>query len=119
MNVYKFGGASVASAERIKNVVKIIQKEENKPLLVVISAMGKTTNALEALLASSRSEDDFDALFDELVKSHKEIIRDLFGNEEKENILDDIWVKLYRNLEEYKSSEYDFAYDQIVSFLGY
>ena len=45
-----------------------IQKEENKPLLVVISAMGKTTNALEALLASSRSEDDFDALFNELVK---------------------------------------------------
>ncbi|MES2880852.1 MAG: aspartate kinase, partial [Bacteroidota bacterium] len=47
MKVYKFGGASVSTAKKIENVASIIKQNENETLLVVISAMGKTTNALE------------------------------------------------------------------------
>ena len=50
MKVFKFGGASVSTAERIKNVGKILQKHESQNLLVVVSALGKTTNALEKVV---------------------------------------------------------------------
>lgn len=49
MQVFKFGGASVRDAESIKNVASIILKYKEEPLLVVVSAIGKTTNALEEL----------------------------------------------------------------------
>ena len=52
MKVYKFGGASINSIDRIRNTANIIQANKDEKLLVVISAMGKTTNALENLLTS-------------------------------------------------------------------
>src|SRR5690242_15349569 len=50
MKVFKFGGASVNSLERIKNVGQIIKQYNKEPLMVIISAMGKTTNALEKVV---------------------------------------------------------------------
>ena len=50
VEVYKFGGASVKDAEAIKNVGQILKSSLHRPLVVVISAMGKTTNALEAII---------------------------------------------------------------------
>ena len=50
MKVFKFGGASVSTAERIKNVGEILKKYSDEQLLVVVSAMGKTTNALEKVI---------------------------------------------------------------------
>ena len=47
MQVFKFGGASLSSVERIYNVGHILEKYNNQPLIVIMSAMGKTTNALE------------------------------------------------------------------------
>lgn len=116
MIVYKFGGASVANAEKIKNVASIIGKEEKRPLFVVISAMGKTTNALEDLFISSRNGDGVSEKYERLVSDHKAIIADLFGNEDKVDLLDELFVQLQHNLEAFKGTAYDFAYDQIVSF---
>ena len=50
MEVFKFGGASVSTIERIKNVAALLKSYQGQHLLVVISAMGKTTNALEAVV---------------------------------------------------------------------
>ena len=52
MNVFKFGGASVKDAESVRNVARIIKTENSESLVVVVSAMGKTTNGFEALLSS-------------------------------------------------------------------
>ena len=62
MKVYKFGGASIYSVERIKNVAAIIQASKEDKLLIVISAMGKTTNALETVVNAFFEERQADAL---------------------------------------------------------
>ena len=63
MKVYKFGGASINNIDRIKNTANIINTNKNEKLLVVISAMGKTTNALEKVVDAfwnNRQEDALD-----------------------------------------------------------
>ncbi|HRF22639.1 MAG TPA: hypothetical protein PLR98_00685 [Chitinophagaceae bacterium] len=50
MKVFKFGGASVNSVERVQNLVDILQNYNGEKLLIVVSAMGKTTNALEKVV---------------------------------------------------------------------
>ena len=57
MRVYKFGGASVKDAAGVRNVVRILQAESETDLMIVISAMGKTTNALEAIVNAYYSGD--------------------------------------------------------------
>ena len=56
MRIFKFGGASVKDAASVKNVATILQKEGYKDVLVVVSAMGKTTNALESIVATYLNE---------------------------------------------------------------
>ena len=68
MRVFKFGGASVESAERIKNVASILRNYQDEQLLIVISAMGKTTNALEKVVEAFYNDDKEKAI-DELEKS--------------------------------------------------
>ncbi len=70
MNVYKFGGASVRDAEGIRNLARIVEQEQ-EPLIVVVSAMGKTTNALEGLTRALCEYDlkDFDELYDQVVST--------------------------------------------------
>src|SRR5690349_19194967 len=72
MKVYKFGGASINSVERIKNTANIIRQDGHEKLLVVISAMGKTTNALEKVVEAffeGRSEDAL-KLFEQVKENH-------------------------------------------------
>lgn len=118
MQVFKFGGASVKDAEGIKNVYKIIERHKNENLIIVISAMGKTTNALEEV-----AEDFFQhkntqlTLLSSIKQYHINIIIDLFGENDKE-ILDEIencFVELEWILEEEPHTDYGFVYDQIVS----
>lgn len=116
MIVYKFGGASVADADNIKNVAGIIGKSENFPLVVVVSAMGKTTNALERILKESRTDEDHRQSIKELRIEHKDIIADLFSYDKSIPALDDFFDELEENLEKFKNEDYDFSYDQIVSF---
>lgn len=118
MQVFKFGGASVRDAESIKNVVSIILQYKEEPLLVVVSAIGKTTNALEELTKTffQQSGDAFE-LLNEVKKSHFSILDQLFADH-SHPIFDEIanaFVEIEWILEEEPLDTYDYLYDQIVS----
>ena len=117
MKVYKFGGASVKDAEGLKNLTKIVADEEDN-LIVVVSAFGKTTNALEKVLNASLAEDPkYITYLDEVYFYHLSVITDLFGpgSELKGKI--DISFAILRNyLLSSKKHLYDYEYDQVVSY---
>ncbi|WP_244880330.1 aspartate kinase [Saccharicrinis fermentans] len=118
IQVYKFGGASVKDASGIKNVCNIIKKISN-PLVVVVSAMGKTTNAMEKLTEAFVQQNpvqmktSFEAIFD----YHNQIVRKLFEKDDPfmskfDQLLKTLWERVQLN----PGLNYDFEYDQIVSF---
>jgi aspartate kinase len=83
MQVFKFGGASVKDAESVKNVARIVKQYGDHAMVVVVSAMGKSTNALENMLEAQRNNasSKFDTLQSGLQSFHEEIIRKLFTDE--------------------------------------
>ncbi len=118
MKVFKFGGASVKDAEGIRNVGEIIKSNSTETLCIVVSAMGKTTNALEAVCNAYFNKTNQAAiLLEEIKKKHFDIVHSLFpnGNEKLFNDLDTIFAELYWSIEETQIKSYDFEYDQIVS----
>jgi len=119
VKVFKFGGASVKDAESVKNVVRVLKHEGIENTLIVISAMGKMTNAFEKIVDSYYSKNDNLAEQIEFARSfHLEIIENLF-EDKKQLILFDI-EKLFGQLSGFlitnKSKDYNFIYDQIVGF---
>lgn len=120
MKIYKFGGASVKDASGVQNVARIISAGNPAQLLVVISAMGKTTNALELLVdACFHKKSTLHEILSQLRESHQSIIRELFG----ETAL--MWVSEVENLfleleclvdNENLQDDYDFLYDQVVVY---
>ena len=117
MKVYKFGGASVKDASGIKNLTKIIAAESDN-LIIVVSAFGKTTNALEKVLkAWLNGEAKYNDLLDEVYLGHLSIVMDLFGqgSEVKEKI-DGSFALLRDYLLTSIKGKYDFEYDQVVSY---
>jgi aspartate kinase len=116
MIVYKFGGASVKDARAVKNVASIIKEGEDAPMVVVISAMGKTTNALESLLDSFfyKKEDAIEKL--NLIKEfHFGIAEELFDkNHAIFQELHNVFVEVEWQLEDEPIGTYDFEYDQMV-----
>lgn len=117
MKVYKFGGASVKDADGVRNVVNII-KEANDQLVVVISAMGKMTNALEILADAyfHQRADDCINSFEEINNYHLKIITDLFGSITGSNGYNEHIKRLAQRLKQVPSMHYDFEYDQLVSY---
>nr|WP_299206837.1 aspartate kinase [uncultured Brumimicrobium sp.] len=119
MKVFKFGGASVKTASAVKNVKSILDGFAKEKLFVVVSAMGKTTNAMEAIV-SALYDKNFD-LFCELVEDRKsfhiEIMDALF--EDKKNPIFEEINTLFEDLKLMKKDRlvenYNFQYDQIVS----
>ncbi|MBP5759741.1 MAG: aspartate kinase, partial [Bacteroidales bacterium] len=82
MKVFKFGGASVNSASAVKNMAHIVEQHYGEPLLVVVSAMGKTTNLLEKLVPQDDMlPPDFAENFANLTDYHTEIAQQLFENQ--------------------------------------
>src|SRR6267378_6545485 len=79
MKVFKFGGASVRNAPAIKNVASIIQSFSDEKLLIVVSAMGNTTDVLEQVVALAQSGKSMVPLIGQLRDFHRTIIRELFG----------------------------------------
>ncbi|MDR0982336.1 MAG: aspartate kinase [Culturomica sp.] len=118
MKVFKFGGASVKDAEGVKNILSILNTPKSN-LIVVVSAMGKMTNALEIVCndffnRTGKTPQSFD-----IVKTfHLSIVNDLFG-EKKDEVVKKM-DKLFKELETILSSEpslcYDYEYDRIVCF---
>ena len=119
MKVFKFGGASIKNAENIKNVSSIIRNHSNSKLLIVISALGKTTNRMEELLNTFFHHlSEKEILFNAIKEEHFAILNTLFDTEQKD-VFSDI-EHCFFALKEYingdPSENYDFEYDQIVSF---
>lgn len=115
--VFKFGGASVKDSGAVKNAVEIVKQFEKDDIAIVVSAMGKTTNALEALLSSYiDGKDDKNAKIDEMRKFHYSIMDGLFEDRKHEAYakVDNVFSELERSLSEKPSENYDYEYDQIV-----
>ena len=119
MRVFKFGGASVKDADGVRNVYDVLQKVGYDDVLIVVSAMGKTTNALEVVI-----KDYFDkskslqASVQEVKKYHNQIILDLFDDENHPifQAVAKIFTELDYFLSHNKSPNYSFVYDEIVPF---
>lgn len=119
MNVFKFGGASVKDADSVKNVILVLQKTGLKNKVVVISAMGKTTNRLEAIVKNYfENKAALAESLQELKSFHWEIAKDLFVNEQQEVFfkITDLLAELQGFLKWNKSPNYDFVYDQVICY---
>ena len=118
MQVFKFGGASVKDAESVKNVSSILKHHASEATIVVISAMGKTTNKLEELTkAYINKQENIEELLKEVKEYHAGILNDLFPNKKDVifNDVENVLVELLWILEEEPSFSYNHHYDQIVS----
>ncbi len=118
MRVFKFGGASINSIERIKNTGSIIKGNADQKLLVVVSAMGKTTNGLEKIAEAYfyNRKDDALALFEQIKKSHLDLVKYLLVHNWKaaEDQLKDFFTEIEWMLHDKPVRSYDYYYDQIV-----
>jgi aspartate kinase len=119
MKVFKFGGASVKDAAGIKNVYDVLQKVGYEDVLLVVSAMGKTTNALEIVVKDYfEKSPSLQSSVQEVKKYHNQILLDVF--EDEKNVVfkavNDLFAELDYFLGHNKSPNYNFVYDQIVSF---
>ena len=118
MKIFKFGGASVKDAKSISNVAKILKSEGYQDVFLVISAMGKMTNAFEKIVDSYHTKSN------ELTKNissvrnfHILILNDLF--QEKHPIYEKVallFLELQNFFIQNKNSNYDYIYDQIVGY---
>ena len=119
MKVFKFGGASVKDALGVKNLLSVIKTVGHKDTLVVVSAMGKTTNALEKIIDDYFKEKDKtpEGIY-QLKEFHLNIIKDLFEKNsfEIEKRIHEIFDELIGFLNSNKSPNYSFVYDQVVSY---
>ena len=118
MRVFKFGGASVKDAEAIKNVATIVSLFSNEEVVVVVSAMGKMTNALEKVVdAYFNKKENIRDLINDVKKFHSDIIDNLgfINNHPLRAQVENSFVEIDWLIEEEPSKGYAFAYDQIVS----
>ncbi|HWZ14311.1 MAG TPA: aspartate kinase [Mucilaginibacter sp.] len=117
MLVFKFGGASVKDAGGLVNLANVVKRYTDSQLLIVVSAMGKTTNALEKLTkAYIEQSDEAEIIFNEIKDYHYGIIKELF--EPANPVFDEVantFVEIDWIIEEEPHDNYDFIYDQIVS----
>lgn len=117
IKIFKFGGASIKDAAAIKNVANILKSYQGKPLLIVVSAMGKTTNALEKVAAAhfNKTGKAFEYL-NEVKKAHFTIMQELFDEgDEAFTTISDAFVEIEWAIEDDPHEDFDYNYDQIVS----
>ena len=119
MRIFKFGGASVKDAEGIRNVHSVLQTVGFEDVLLVVSAMGKTTNAFEIVIKNYFDKSPgLQSSVQEVKKYHNQILLDLF-EEEKNAVFTDVnslFAELDYFLSQNKSPNYNFVYDQVVSY---
>ncbi|APU68403.1 Aspartokinase [Christiangramia flava JLT2011] len=118
IEVYKFGGASVKDAEGVKNLVRVLENNKDKNKLIVVSAMGKTTNALEVVVNDYLNGLQSPESLSEVKLFHRNILDGLFHHDQEPVYfkVDQLFTELENFLQHNKSNKYDFVYDQIVSF---
>ena len=118
--IYKFGGASVKDAQAVHNLADIVSQHKDEDILLVVSAMGKTTNMLEKALSDFREHEGqlgMEALH-EVIAYHDNIINGLFGDDTNPDFAETIanlFIELWEKLQD-TGKPYDYQYDQTVSF---
>ena len=115
MKVFKFGGASVKDAAGVRNVADLLQSVGYENTCMIVSAMGKTTNALEEVVKRYFENEDFEKTINAVKLQHLDLAKELFENADEvsneiSQFFDDIISFLRRN----KSPNYSYVYDQIV-----
>ncbi|WP_188649706.1 aspartate kinase [Yeosuana aromativorans] len=119
MQVFKFGGASIKDANGVKNLASVLQKVGYAKTLIVVSAMGKTTNALEVVINNYfDNKSELQSSLQDVKKYHNAILLDLFENEDTavfKNV-SNLFDELNRFLNSNKSPDYNFVYDQIIGY---
>ena len=118
MRIFKFGGASVKDAEAIKNVAEIISRFTDRPLIVIVSAMAKTTNALEEVVKAwvNRTGDAEHLFLEKVIAFHQPIVNQLFDRipEQLSTFISDLIVEVSTLVNEEPPANYGQAYDAIV-----
>lgn len=116
MKVFKFGGASVKDAAGVRNVAKVLSHFPNDDLLIVVSAMGKTTNALEEVVWANADNKDTKALVAQLRDQHLTVLAEVAPSDERAIVdMEGSFRELQRVLAQRSSGDVDQDYDQIVS----
>ncbi|HEX8516473.1 MAG TPA: aspartate kinase [Bacteroidia bacterium] len=118
MKVFKFGGASVKDAEAVKNVANILKFFPNEKITIVVSAMGKVTNALERLTdAFYYKKENAETVLSEIKKYHFDILDQLFSDKDHSVFteISNTFVELDWAIEDERSPDYNYDYDKIVS----
>lgn len=117
MRVYKFGGASIQNADGVKNIASIVKKSAAQNMVIVISAMGKMTNAFEELVQAIIKSENFEEELNRIRNYHVSIIDELY--EEPSLVrqhVSQLFMHLESEISNLRSSQYDYIYDQIVSY---
>lgn len=119
MQIFKFGGASVKDAQGVKNLAHVLKSVGYSNTLIVVSAMGKTTNAMETVIANYfEAKHKLQSSLQEVKKFHNNILLDLFDNES--HPVFETTNKLFQEIvfffEHNKSPNYNFVYDQVIGF---
>jgi aspartate kinase len=117
LKVFKFGGASVKDAAGVRNVAEILKTYLNDPLVIIVSAMGKTTDALERIVAAHANKTGEAAtLLEDLKAAHYKIMDELFTKDDPVyDEVNDTFVAVEWVIDEEPHPNYDFMYDQVVS----
>jgi aspartate kinase len=113
---FKFGGSSLKDADAVRNVGTILQRFRDENLVIVVSAMGKTTNALEEVIYShARQDGQAMAALDAIREKHEELARTLLpGDQDVLTALNDTFAEAYWVLEEDPHPNFDYMYDQLI-----
>src|SRR5215471_19054370 len=118
INVFKFGGASIQDAASIRNVASILDQYKEQKTVVIVSALGKTTNALEEITnAYYFKKGNAHQLLEALRQKHFDILHDLFEDKHHPVFIEvnNTFVEIDWILEDEPLDTYDYLYDQIVS----
>tara|TARA_R110002051_G_scaffold138637_2_gene211432 strand:- start:11896 stop:13146 length:1251 start_codon:yes stop_codon:yes gene_type:complete len=119
MRIFKFGGASVKDANGVKNVVNVLNQVGFENTLLVVSAMGKTTNAMETVINNYfNNKSAISSAIQDVLKYHNDILMDLFEND-KHPIFNQVKL-LFEEVQGFlvwnKSPKYNFVYDQVIGY---
>ena len=119
MKVFKFGGASVKDADGVKNVAKVLNQVGYKDTVVIVSAMGKTTNALELVVDHYfNNTKQLSISILELKRFHLDVVDELLSSESMaiKSKVSELIEELNTFLKHNKATNYSFVYDQVVGF---
>ncbi|SDG85478.1 aspartate kinase [Winogradskyella thalassocola] len=119
MRIFKFGGASVKDADGVKNLAKVLTTTGYDNTLVVVSAMGKTTNRMELVIKNYfENKSELQGAIHDVIKCHDDILVDLFENK-RHQVFTDVkafFDELNAFFKSNKSPDYNYVYDQVIGY---